>query len=240
MPFVVLLFWQTCLQMISWSGTRLYWILLLILLNILLKPSYIIVYVISLPVTAFIQNRYFLKSIFVSMFASSLLFLQYYHQYLMSEKHDDSNTVIISPFSFYMHWNGVSDSMILTILLFAISLLLSFALPIYVLIKKNIMEFGLLFSTITMVAALLIGILLEESGSRATHGNFFWQIYASAFVFFLSTITEVLPELSKKPIYERRCGIRLYKLNAYQVLLLLHLTFGCLYILRLLISQEYF
>jgi hypothetical protein len=239
MPFVVLLFWQTCHQLKFWSISRLYFIMALILLNVLIKPSYVFVYIIATPVVAFIQNKYVIKSLFLSLFSSILISISYYYQYLKRDQYDD-NIVTINPFLVYMNLHGLNNSIILTILLFMLSAFFSFLLPIYILRKKNIMEVSLLFSTISMVVALLIAILFVENGSRLNHGNFFWQIYAAAFVFFLATIAEVLPELFQKPrLRYWKYGIKWYQPNMFQILLCFHFVFGCLYISKLIITQNY-
>lgn len=70
-PFAVLLFWQSCKQLRSWTALGFLNILLLVSLIALLKPSYIFVYILAFPLTALVVKKYFLKAAGVSIFSGA-------------------------------------------------------------------------------------------------------------------------------------------------------------------------
>lgn len=241
MPFAVLLFWQTCTQLESWSNLRLFFILALIPIITFIKPSYLFVYIVTLPLVALITKKYFFKALGIAFFAGFIILIQIYYQYLNNSTDPIKHTIEISPFLVYHQLHGSHNSLVLVLGFFAISLVLSLLLPIYHTFTTKKQSVALLFAKISMIAAVGLSILFIENGPRLLHWNFFWQIPAAAYILFLVTVSEALPKLLKTPNKLKiNSGQSYYAINTYQILFLLHLIFGSTYVMRLIFFKTYY
>jgi hypothetical protein len=238
MPFALLLFYITVNQIKKFSWHRLIMIIVLVNLNASIKPSYLFVYACALPLTLVICKG-LSRSFFLQVIPSiAALLIIYILSVLIYQGEDNSENIAIqlNPFFVYASWHN-NPSLLITFLLFLASILTSWAFPLYVFLKKGVKKNDIysVFSIIGVIGALIISILFAETGIRTFHGNFFWQVYISSFIFFLVAVKQSIFELTNN------IGtIKIRYLNAYQILFGLHLSFGILYILKLLLFRSFF
>jgi len=189
-PFVIMLFVGSMKQIEQFSNRRNLWLLLLVFLNIFIKPSYFFVWVCVYPVFLFIKYRIttkFLKGLIPVMVGIVLLLIEYLYIYYLGDSSDKESSIVIRPFLSYYYFAPVSmfPWALLSSLLFPI---LHFSLNFKRLVKDKTFQFvytGLL-------VAFIIGILVVEAGPRQTHGNFFWQIYICAWLCFYISLKDLL------------------------------------------------
>ncbi len=226
-PFALLLFWITIKQINKFKWSRFVIILILILINLIIKPSFIFVYVVALPLTFIITKGFsgdLFKQLLPVIFSLVFLYIQKIMVYDTPGIYRESS-IEISFMLAYKLWHEFG--MTTLILFFISSIITSLAFPIYVLYKKGIRknDIHLIFSWISTVSAFLIFIFISETGYRTKHGNFSWQIFISVFILFVvsaATSYKELTSLSWKP-------------NKYQILLGLHLFFGLMYGFKIII-----
>jgi hypothetical protein len=231
MPFAILLFWLTINQIKSFSWKRLLLILLLVIINASIKPSYLFVYVGALPFTFILTQKLSYKTFYQLIPSAFALLLVFVLKTLIFDNSGNAS-IEIKPMLVYSYFHKSLNTPFL-ILYFSLSLITSFAFPIYVIFKKGIKrnDIDLIFSTVSIVGALFIYILLTETGERWWHGNFAWQIVISSYILFLVTAKKVHLELTSP--------IRRLAPNKYQIIFGLHITFGLLYVLKLFLFQSY-
>lgn len=197
MPVAVLLFYKSYLffryhDINENNFTQLWQLAALSLFSVLIKPSYFFVFSIAFPVTCLIRfgiNKVFLYTILVVVISSIAVFLIYYYVYVGS-----SSSVAIRPFYVWRYW---SDNILL-------GLISSIVFPVLILVFYGRQAIGNLllgYAWIHLIVAVIIYILLSETGGRELHGNFGWQTIICNFVlFFCSWIVYLKILLTKKSI----------------------------------------
>lgn len=241
MPFAVLLFLYTG-RIIQEGGKRnlISIFFILIVLNVLIKPSFLFVFI-SLPVLYYIYYGFDKKfTIFLlgSIVALVLIYLE--TQYIYYSSKDpfalrptaERNEIIIAPF---VVWSKFSSNI-------PLYFLSGCAFPLAYLLmnlKKIKHDFLLSFSWLLFIGSILIFILFAESGNRMYHANFYWQIVPSLYLLFTVSITQ----LFKTMPYQLDSYSTILKMNfKYKflfTLFLLHLISGGGYLIKLLILRSY-
>ena len=196
MPFVILLFWLSIKQITEYKRKRLYILTILIILNVLVKPSFIFVYVLVYPV--FLFNKYYFNKLFwinvIPIIISIILIvIEYLLIFNSSDQSNDESTVVIDFFYYYKVWGGAKNT--LDILLMLVSALISsFLFPIVLLLKNRqiLKERMVQFSLLAMIVSFLISITLCETGARSFDGNFIWQNYMVSFLLFFVCTLQLL------------------------------------------------
>lgn len=226
-PFALLLFWTTVKQLTQFSWVRLLIIVALIGLNLIIKPSYLLVYVGALPFT-YLVTRGISKDIFLQslplFITVAFIYIQKILIYDTQGVYSDS-TIELGFLKAYKAWHEFQMTPL--ILFFMASLLTSLAFPIYVLYKKgmNRTDTPFIFAWISIIGALAIFVFISETGSRSTHGNFIWQVYISVFILFVVSVAKTYKELTS---FSRRP-------NLFQIIFGLHVIMGGLYALKLIV-----
>lgn len=234
MPFAILLYGLTIKQINNFSTKRLVYIIFLIFINLAIKPSYLFVFVGALPLTYWYVNRPFklisknnLLQLLPVIIAIVLIFLQksiiYEHTTIYT-----NSSVEISLLKTYRLW--LKLNMFYAFIILLISLATSILYPLFVLIKKGVTknDTGLIFAWVSFFGAMLIFLFFNETGERLWHGNFIWQVYICSYILFLVSVLKTLPELTKS----------LRKPNLFQILLLLHVIFGAVYVSKIIIFKS--
>ncbi|MDH7445048.1 hypothetical protein QBK95_05410 [Aquimarina sp. 2201CG14-23] len=237
-PFAILLFWWQ-LKMFSKEHVSLLnrdvWIIIiLVVLNIIIKPSFIFVY---LPVTTFIILKNFeiknYKNYAIKLFpvfiGGTFLLIQYlsiYHYQTGSLHTNKSSLTIGTPFEFLRAF--------IPSWYVPIAFLFSFAFPVAVMAYyKEVLKYKpFIYALYLTIFGVLISAFIVEDGPRRYHGNFTWQNIVCAYLLLLTTVTFLLPKLKGENKYSKK-SIILWSL------FLLHFLSGILYLFKMYFTGKY-
>ena len=188
MPFALSLFYMLFYRTYTMRNALI--ILILFILNIIIKPSFVFVIVSllgSLIIWKIIEKRGIDKEIklyFVYiLFAVFFIFIQYLfiYQYNVGSIQEEKSSVSIGLFKFY--------SLVSPIYNLPVAILASYAFPISCLIlKRESLDKTYWYSWILVLYSIIILLLFFEEGPRFSHGNFYWQIIPSSFLLYLTSI----------------------------------------------------
>ena len=116
-------------------------------------------------------------------------------------------------------------------------LVLSFALPLAAvgLLGRALPRGPLLYPAVLCVVAVLIYASVGETGPRATHQNFIWQNVPTTYILLLTTIVQVAVAASRAPE-----AVPVVRYRALSYLTLLHVLSGVYYLFRVLVTRSFF
>lgn len=235
-PFAILLFWrQLRVFNESYISTNREILILnmLVIANIIIKPSFIFVYA---PVTfIFILKkirRISLKNLlpeFTPILTGVLIIItQYYLIYKLEVGilKGDSDVAIGSPFKVITRY--------IPMWYVPVTFLMSFLLPLSIcFIYKEILKYKpFLYALSLTITGLLISTFIYETGPRMFHGNFYWQVFISTFLLFLSTVSFLIPKIFDY----NKIDLKVILVSG---LLLLHSLSGILYIFKIGFTKSF-
>jgi hypothetical protein len=237
-PFSILLFWKQLRAFEFYneiSFKEILYISVLVILNIIIKPSFIFTYI---PVTFFfLLNRISKSNVFVFLMHLTPIFtgivfiiIQYYIIYFLEVDffHSGKSDVgISSPFkvlSFYVPLWYIPFSFFLSLLL-PISTILAY--------KAVFRYTPFLYSFFLTFVGVLISAFIIETGPRMTDGNFYWQNVICVFLLMLSSVAY----LSSKFFHSKIISIKDYILLGT---FLIHSISGFFYIIKIVLTRDYF
>lgn len=230
MPFVLMLFWLSAKQIDEFSKKRLYAILVLIALNAVAKPSFLLVYVVAYPVLMFLKHKFnktFLVNMIPLSLAGVLLFSVYMFIYQTNHSSAyDNSSITINVLEFINVYYYNNQNVWMSIVVLSIALVGSFLFPIVTLLRNKSMlqtsqvRFALLCTTI----GVLMAVFVNETGEKAWHGNFIWQAIMCSFVFFFAVAFELLKKIISTPGWYRVFFVELFVYS-------LHFISGVYYII---------
>lgn len=236
-PFAIVLFWRQLKVITSNQKTTLVQILILsilVLINIIIKPSFILVY---LPITFLFMvykfrgqwNAHFFFNLIPVAFGGILILVQsiLIFKFESGNIHDQPSGIAIGePFKVFRHF--------VPAWYIPIGFTLSFLLPIITVLsyRKILKDISFQYATFLLIAGILIGAFVYETGPRMYHGNFLWQNVICAYLLFLSTFKFICKELFIKKPWQLKEKILLS-------VLLLHVISGILYIIKIMVTQDY-
>jgi len=207
---------------------------MLVVINIFIKPSFIFVYA---PVTfIFLLSRInkgeIKKSLLIltPIFTSIVFILgQYFMIYILEEGSfniEKSGVALSYPFEVLIQW--------IPIWYLPISFALSFALPIYTIVKfKSIWKYRpFCYAFFLLIAGLIISAFLKETGPRLNDGNFFWQNIICTYLLFLTSISFLIPKFLNNTIKPKRKFVIIS-------LFILHILSGVLYLIKIGLTNSY-
>lgn len=221
MPFALLLFYKSYNYLLLPEVKKLWLLLLLILLNLIIKPSFFMSFVIAFPLFCLLRFG-FSKNFFYGLFicfigAIGLLAESMIGTYIGTTV----ITIKISPFNVWLHWSDNIPLSFLASLLFPLGF-------IFLYFKEVKNDLLLKYSIGLFIAAIIVYILLSESGNREFDSNFVWQVIICNYILFLTSIPAFSRELLKKE-----------KFSFYDKLLIfiffMHVFTGLIYIFKSLI-----
>jgi len=230
-PFAMLLFYFSYEQLIEFNAKRNWWILGLILLNLFIKPSYFFVLISVYPL--FLLSKYHFKKEFwytiVPLIVGFLiLILQYWIIYKITVPNaKDASSVIFLPF----YKNPEFDDLYLIPIAMVFSLLfplLYSVLNICKIIKSRVFWYTLF----SFIVSVLIFFFLSESGPRASHGNFYWQIVICTWFCFFVALLALMKDF-------KTTGKTL-KNNFLLSIFTIHVIIGIIYFVRILVTGGYY
>lgn len=229
-PFAIILFYLSYMQLITFSFKRNIWIFILIILNVFIKPSYLFVFVCVYPFFLLYKyklNKEFWLSIGPVFFSIFLIALEYYIIFQNANPNDkEISTVVFQPFVSYTYYSHLWQ--------LPLSLIFSLLFPIcYVILNFTKLKRELLFwfTFFSFLAAVLIFFLIAESGTRATHGNFYWQIVICTWLCFFITIIALIRDVESMGLTVKNR----FLLSLYSI----HVLMGVVYFARLFVVKSY-
>lgn len=237
MPFAIATYLLSVKQFHEYLNERNWQIAIVLAISVLIKPSFFFIYILAYPCVMCLQYRFtkrFWESLWPICVGMAILAYEYISIYMYGavdiyESAENSKVVIdilsvLSP-SF---WSA--DRVIY--ILISLSFPLLFLLMEY---RRVIHDKELWFVAIMLFSAIGISLCCKETGPRANHGNFGWQVIAAMwFVYYY-----ILRVVTKTSEGERqlRYGIRM-KLISY--IYCAHVIFGVIYVVRFIVTQNYF
>ncbi|SFF28390.1 hypothetical protein [Thermoflexibacter ruber] len=238
LPFAVWLFRESILFLQSKEVQlkQSAFIIFLGLLNILIKPSFIFIFLPSFFILGIIhyQTKQKLIAITAIVFLLGLMLLvEYYIIYEMSLTTDNSSNRNGIGLGFFKVWNRYSNNILREILI-------SIAFPIlfiYLYYQKLKNSIYFQYTILAFIIAFLIAILIHETGTRMYHGNFFWQLIIANYILFLVIGSFLWREIIEKNTL--RDILKSPKLLLVLVCYLAHLGSGFLYIFKIFYSESY-
>jgi len=232
-PFAILLFWKQLKVLESdkpISGKAILTIIMLIVINIFIKPSFFIVFT---PVTLiFILKKHKLSVEFIKNtipIITGLILLYFMHKMIytldLGNYNNSSGKIALAkPFEAWTYF--------VPLWYIPISFVHSLALPILyiILYRKEVFKNKMInYSLILTVFGFLISIFLIEEGSRKFHGNFMWQNIICSYLLIMS----ISAAMAVKFFTEERCTI---KFKVLSVIFILHALSGIIYIIKMFVT----
>ncbi len=230
MPFALLLFWTSLRQLTHPSLGRALLITMLAALNILIKPSFFMVFAVAYPLMLLqahgLSRRWLLELLPLAVGAAVLAVL-YVFIYIrpLNVGPAGQSGITIAPFHVWSMYTWSIPLSILASLLFPIVYIALFPSEAW---RSQAMRYALLCQLVGVV----IAILLTETGPRERHGNFFWQGIVCAYLTFLVTAAEGSARLQER-------GPRDPRLWVIAAVFMTHLLAGIAYLAKLFLTSGY-
>lgn len=237
MPFAIATYQLSVKQFHEYLNERNWQIAIVLAISVLIKPSFFFIYIIAYPCMICLQYRFtirFWESIWPIGVGIAILAYEYISIYIYGTidiyESEENSKVVIDILSVLSSsfWNVEK----------VIYILISLSFPLLFLLleyRRVIHDKEFWFVAIMLFTAIGISLCCKEIGPRASHGNFGWQVIAAMwFVYYY-----ILRVLTKTSEGERqlRYGIRI-KLLSY--IYCTHVIFGVIYVVRFIITQNYF
>ena len=237
MPFAIVAYIQSVRQLQDYSSQRTVYITIALVLSILVKPSFFFVYATVFPFVYWIRYRWSKEfwSLLVPIFFGVMIVLYEFITISLFYPDHESNGMIISFARVFSaaFWNTRW-----------ITWLISIAFPALfaVLYRKEIYKDLEFYALIGMlIVALGIFICCQETGSRAKHGNFAWQMYAVMWFIYFYVLRKIVQSI--QTVYPRLTNIHWSGLAWREKLMCslyaLHVVSGIAYLLHYLITRNY-
>jgi hypothetical protein len=197
--------------------------LFLLAINLFTKPNFIMCFLPALWIVAILLRirkervNWWLLLLGMTIPAVLLLFLQYSLTYVT----DPSSGIAFAPLQSMLIYIPSVPGLVFR-------LILSFLFPLVMLIcfpRDVVNEKRLLVAYIAFFFGLLYSCLLEETGTRATHGNFWWGAEVTLFILFV----ELVLFLFRKYASALKSRGRDWRLWLASSVLLLHFFCGILW-----------
>jgi hypothetical protein len=229
-PFALLLFLATP-GFLQNPGRNTFRILLLVVLNLLFKPSFLFAWIPGCFLFAIITtgvNKRLIKVFWPLLLAGGLIMVQYAMIYItgnLDELIYNSRPVgiLLRPFRVWNHFTKMGNISLVT------GILTSFALPLIFIAfyarSKSILPLTWLAFTI-MIFALTFSWMLAEGGVRFHDGNFLWTSWLANLMLFLAVVINMLHIQTEE--YK--------KLGVLWTVLALHLLSGIGYIINIFVT----
>jgi len=231
-PFALVLFELSYKQLQSFEAKRNWWILGLVVLNLFIKPSFFLVFICAYPVMLLIQygfRKHFWLGIIPLAVGMAVLIIQYIVIYKISgPAANDSSSVVFLPF--YKNPELNQDMINIP---FALVFSLFFPLLYVVLnITKVYNNKLFLYTLLTFVFSILIFFLISETGRRASHGNYYWQIVITAWLCFFVALLSLLKDFRNQGSTIKNKVV----LSVFGI----HVLMGVIYFVRILVTGSYY
>lgn len=231
-PFALLLFDLSYKQLQTYDSKRNWWIFGLILLNLFIKPSYFLVFICVYPLMMLYKYK-FKKEFWLSIIPLALGFLVLIIQYVVIYKiagpaSKDASTVVFKPFYKNPELNVDMINIPIAMVFSLLFPLLYVILNIRKLLKSQLFWYTLL----TFLFSVLIFFFISETGRRASHGNYYWQIVITTWFCFFVALLSLLKDFKLQG--------KTFKNISLFSLFSIHVIVGIIYFVRILLTGNYY
>jgi hypothetical protein len=193
MPLAFGLYWVSLRYLREPSNRLLWWMVLLLALNVAAKPSFTLCWLVVFPIAVLIRDRAIRALVgpaLVCLAGALMLGAQYAYIYLWGrgDPSETASAVRVEPFHVWSHYAHN----------LAVSVVMSYAFPIVAALLGGRAVRGSL--AVQYAAGLaLVGLAwfatLTETGAREFHGNFMWQAIVTNYLLYIAVMSAVLPWL---------------------------------------------
>lgn len=226
-PFAILLFNVSAEQLTStFSIKKTLLLVLLMIVNISIKPSFFFVYVVAYPLmcllTFGLKKDFWLR---ISPLILGVMFLTVYYIYIYGKPSNGSeSSVALEPFAYYQEVGQLWELPISFVFAYLFPLSYCFAN------KKAFKDKEIQYSFFCVIFAIAIYLLFIETGPRRLHGNFQWQLVLTSWIFFFVCTKKLYVDILSRG-FERKNII-------LSSLYLVHVIFGILYLVKYFVTGE--
>ncbi len=236
MPFVILLFQASFnfIQAEKPSQKLMAWVLFLCIVQVLIKPSFLFVFVPIFPLFVLLKSGMYSSKTWLSIGISGFIFLMILVEYYLIYELNTLKVIYRKDeevgigFAFLAVIKSHSANLLA-------DMLASMFFPIVYgcLFPKTLLrELHLKYVIILFLSACLIGFCLVEKGERFLHGNFLWQIFMTNYLLFMVIAAESLKKI-------KTLGYLHYKSILLIISYLLHILSGIIYLWKLFYFQNF-
>lgn len=229
MPFAILLYYYIFNTTYSKKNTLI--IFTLIIINIIIKPSFLFVLIGLLffnSLISYITNKKITVEIkthlLYTVIITFLITLQYILIYNvnMGSIQSEKSSIDVCLFKFYKIISFKKN--------IPIAFLAGYLFPLITLMNKKSTTYKNYTNAWALtILALIILFVFTENGPRASHGNFYWQIIPSSYLLFLFSTVLVLK-------YWQTISYK--KKYTYTFIYFLHFIFGIVYFCKVIFFNE--
>lgn len=212
MPFAILTYRYSLKLLRNYSLSDCWKLSLVNLICVMIKPSFFFVFL--CPYVLFITFKYvkIWKSFLCCLIPIVLGCVGVLYQFITIYDGSDGSSVafslnrLLNYDYWYEHWLYFVSSLFLPLFFFALKF------------KKCKCDLEFFFLSSMLIIAIFISLLFQETGPRALHGNFYWQIIPSMWLFYYYILRNELSEFSgssvsiMKPVLFGRPVLTLYSL----------------------------
>lgn len=228
MPFALMLFWLSYVQILKPKKSRILLITILCALNIIIKPSFYFVFTLVYPIMLLrfigIKKELWLNLLPI-IIGSIILAGESYWIYKVEGPYWDTSSIAISPF---LVWSYFSSNIVFSIIASTL-----FPLVYLCFNWKEIFRNVLLqYAGLSYLVAILIFSTLTEIGIRQFHANFSWQCIICNYILFTVVSMQFIQKAGsiKKINWQNKLVLASF---------LLHVIFGCLYLAKIFVTKDY-
>jgi len=234
MPFAIVTFFLSLRQFKEYDRKRNGLISLFVALGVLVKPSFFFVYGVAYPICMFIKywiNKEFLYSLIPVLIG----WLCVLYVFLTTYDGSDGTKVVVSfvPLFTLEFWQSNG-------LYFLVSM--SFPALFVLFYWKNVSkDLAFWFVLIMLVVAVGIRWCCLETGERAIHGNFCWQVIPAMWFVFYYMINRLIEPFALHLQTKVGGAVRVlgWKNTVFIVLYGLHVVMGGGYLVKYLVTNSY-
>jgi hypothetical protein len=231
-PFALILFELSYKQLQSFEAKRNWWILGLVVLNLFIKPSFFLVFICAYPVMSLIQygfRKQFWLGIIPLAVGMAVLIIQYFVIYKISgPAANDSSSVVFLPFYKNPELNQDMINIPFALIFSLFFPLLYVALNITKVYNNKLF----LYTLLSFVFSILIFFLISETGRRASHGNYYWQIVITTWLCFFVALLSLLKDFKNQGSTIKNKVL----LSVFGI----HVLMGVIYFVRILVLGSYY
>jgi hypothetical protein len=238
MPFAIVVYLLSLKQLEHYDAKRNIYIGLALIVSILIKPSFYFVYGVVFPVIYWIRYRFskefwhLMLPIFIGVF---FVLYEYLTIFLLYPSNEGDGVVIsLSRLAVWSFWKIRWQTWLVSLL---------FPIVFVTLYKKEIRR-DLEFYALVGMLAVAVGIFLlcAETGIRASHGNFAWQMYIAMWFIYYYILKVIVRNVQH--IYPRLTAVKWSGIAKREKLMIglymFHVACGIWYLIRYLITQNYY
>ena len=241
MPFAIGIYWLSVKQFNEYSANRNKILSLLVVLCVLVKPSFFFVYVVSYPLLMLISYR-LSKTFICSMLPILFGVLTVVYEYVSIYGNPSDGSSVVIDFSVLFNidfWKSKIKYLCVSLAYIVIFVVLYW--------KRIRVDKEFWFVVVMIVVSIGISYVCKESGPRATHGNFGWQIIPAMWFAYYYILKTLIVDYMSKDTSESiglsssaTNAIHLDKTTLMLLLFVIHTIIGVYYLLRFVIIGSYF